>query len=451
VTSVKRAQINYQETNGIFLPGYTPDIGFIGTLKPTSGFVFGSQAEVRDLAARRGWLTLYQDFNQQYSEVETRQLDFNFNVDLLKDLSIDILGNRAFQETYSENFRIDEDDLTYQSLTPNNFGNFNITNLMIGTAFQSSTIDNSPTFDTFRSNRLAVADRLATEFYGTNAFTRDTDGYPQGFSRNSQQVLLPAFLAAYEGRDVGKQDSNAFSDIPLPNWTVKYTGLMNLKWFKKRFRRFSINHGYRSSFTINQFQTNLDYAEGNGALTYQDQVGTNALNQNGDFKSRNLYFNINLAEQFSPLIKLDFEMKNSISVAAELRRDRAISLSFDNNLLTEINGNELILGLGYRIKDLRFKTKVGGRSTVIKSDLNLRLDGSVRDNVTIVRYLDLDNSQATAGQTIYGLKFTADYNLSTAFTAIFYYDHTFSEFAISTAFPQTTIRSGFTLRYTFGN
>jgi len=55
----------------------------------------------------------------------------------------------------------------------------------------------------FRSNRLAVADRLATEFYGTNTFTRDADGYPEGFSRNSQQVLLPAFLAAYEGRDCG--------------------------------------------------------------------------------------------------------------------------------------------------------------------------------------------------------------------------------------------------------
>ncbi|WP_438968563.1 cell surface protein SprA [Nonlabens sp.] len=451
VTSVKRAQINYQETNGILLPGYTPDIGFVGTLKPTTGFVFGSQAEIRTLAAQRGWLTLFQDFNQQYTEVETRQLDFNFKVDLLKDLSIDILGNRAYQETYSENFRVDQDDLTYQSLTPNTFGNFNISTLMIGTAFQKSTIEGSPTFDTFRSNRLAVANRLATEFYGGNTFTRDADGFPEGFSRNSQRVLLPAFLAAYEGRDVEKQDSNAFRDIPLPNWTVKYTGLMNLKWFKKRFRRFSINHGYRSSYTINQFQTNLDFAEGNGALTYQEQLGTNALNQNGDFKSRNLYFNINLAEQFSPLIKLDFETKNAFSIAAEIRKDRVVSLSFDNNLLTEINGEELILGVGYRFKDLRFKTNFGGRSRVIKSDLNLRLDGSVRDNVTIIRYLDLDNSQATAGQTIYGLKFTADYNLSQAFTAIFYYDHTFSEFAISTAFPQTTIRSGFTLRYTFGN
>jgi len=36
-------------------------------------------------------------------------------------------------------------------------------------------------------------------------------------------------------------------------------------------------------------------------------------------------------------------------------------------------------------------------------------------------------------------------------TAIFYFDYAFSEYAISTAFPQTTIRSGFTLRYNFGN
>ncbi|WP_438961533.1 cell surface protein SprA [Nonlabens sp.] len=450
-TSIKRAQINYQENQGTFLPGYTPAIGFIGTLKPTTGFTFGSQAEIRDLAARRGWLTLFQDFNQQYSEVESTQLDINVNVDLLKDLKIDLVANRAYQETYTENYRVDPENLTYQSLTPNTFGNFSITTNMIGTAFNKSTINESKNFENFRANRLVIAERLAREFYGTDNYARDPiDNFPLGFSKNSQDVLLPAFLAAYEGRDVKKQKTGAFKDFALPNWTIKYTGLMNLKWFKKTFRRFSINHGYRSSYTINQFQTNLDYTAGNRSLAYADQ-SPSALNQTGDFKSRNLLFNINLSEQFSPLVKLDFEMKNSVSIAAEWRKDRVVSLSFDNNLLTEINGNELILGLGYRIKDLKFKTNVGGRSKIIKSDLNMRLDGSIRDNVTIVRYLDLDNSQATAGQTIYGLKFTADYNLSQAFTAIFYYDHTFSEFAISTAFPQTTIRSGVTLRYTFGN
>jgi cell surface protein SprA len=451
VTSVKRAQINYSESNGIFLPGYTQDVGFLGTLKPSAGFVFGSQAEIRDEAARRGWLTLFQDFNQQYTETETRRLDYNVSIDLLKDLTLDLQGQRLYQENFAENYVVDPTTLTYQSLTPNTFGNFNISTIMLRTAFQSSNVDGSEVFDTFRSNRLSVANRLAREYYGSDNFARDTEtGFPLGFSRNSQQVLLPSFLAAYEGRDVQKQDDDLFRNIPLPNWQLKYTGLMNLEWFKKRFNRFSINHGYRSELTLNQFQTNLDFVPGNPALVYAEQ-NPDALNQNGDFKAANLLFNINLTESFSPLFKLDFEMKNSFSFAAEWRKDRAISLSFDNNLLTEINGNEYILGLGYRIKDLRLKTKWAGRSVVLKSDLTLELQGSVRDNITIIRYLDLDNSQATAGQTIYGIKFNADYNLSRALTAIFYYDHTFSEFAISTAFPQSTIRSGITLRYTFGN
>ncbi|NNM23666.1 MAG: cell surface protein SprA, partial [Flavobacteriaceae bacterium] len=89
-TSIRKIQFNYQENNGIYLPGFIPSIGFAGTLKPTSGFVFGSQAEVRDLAARKGWLTLYPEFNEQYTEVESRQLDAQVNIELLPDLKIDL-------------------------------------------------------------------------------------------------------------------------------------------------------------------------------------------------------------------------------------------------------------------------------------------------------------------------------------------------------------------------
>ena len=121
LTAIKKVNVNYQQNNGIFLPGYTPDIGFIGTLRPTTGFIFGSQAEVRQLAARNGWLTLYQDFNQQYTEVEGRQLDMQITVDLLKDLKIDISANRNYSDTYSENFRVRPLDLAYESLAPNTF------------------------------------------------------------------------------------------------------------------------------------------------------------------------------------------------------------------------------------------------------------------------------------------------------------------------------------------
>ena len=150
-------------------------------------------------------------------------------------------------------------------------------------------------------------------------------------------------------------------------------------------------------------------------------------------------------------MRLDFEMKNAVKILAEIRKDRLLSLSFDNNLMTEVQGSEYIIGLGYRIKDLRIRSKLAGPQKRIVSDLNMKADISMRDNKTIIRYLDIANNQITSGQTIWGLKYSADYAFSKNFTGIFYFDYTFSDYAISTAFPQTTIRSGLTLRYNFGN
>ena len=440
VTMVKKVQLNYQENNGIFLPGYTPTVGFAGTFKPTAGFTFGSQAEVRDLAARNGWLTLYPEFNEQYTEVESTQLDFQANLVPTRDLKIDFTASRIYSENYAENYIVENE--LYRSLTPSVFGNFNISTIMIKTAFSTSDENFSEPFEDFRNNRLTIAKRLAEKYYGTTNYPVDPEtGYPIGFGKTSQDVLLPAFLAAYKGSSPEKESTSIFRDIPIPNWDLKYTGLMRFSWFKKYFKRFSLQHGYRSGYTVNQFRTNLDFDVNNPEET----------DQAGNFKSRTLLTNVNLVEQFSPLIRIDFEMKNSINILLELKRDRALSLSFANNLLTEIQGNEIVIGAGYRIKDLRIGTNFGGKKQILKSDLNFKLDLSRRDNKTIIRFLDIANNQTTAGQTIYGAQLTVDYALSKNLTALFYYDHSFSEYAISTAFPQTTIRGGFTLRYNFGN
>ncbi len=446
LTAIKRIQVTYNEDHGTYLPGYLPSVGFAGTLKPTAGFIFGSQAEVRELAARNGWLTLFQNFNEQYREIENRNLAIQARVGLLKDLDIDLNFNRTFQENYQENYRIDPTSLQYESLTGNSFGRFNISTILLGTAFDESTSEQSAAFDVFRENRLNVANRLANSFYGGTEFERDENGFPEGFGRTNQEVLLPAFLSAYTGRDIEKTDTNFLRSIPLPNWNIKYTGLMNLKWFKDRFKRFSIQHGYTAGYSVNNFQTNL---------TFDSNVDRNPdtaqTDQAGNFLAETLLSNVTLTEQFTPLVRFDFEMKNSLKILAEVKRDRALGLSFDNNLLTEIKGNEYILGLGYRLKDLRFVTRFGGKKLTLKSDLNFKADFSLRQNETILRYLDIDNSQTTAGQDIYSLRFTADYALSKNLTTLFFYDHSFSTFAISTAFPQTTIRSGITLRYNFGN
>ena len=443
LTSVKRMTFNYAETNGTYIPGYLQTPGFIGTLKPTVGFTFGSQNDVREMAARRGWLTLYPDFNEQYRVNKTRQFDYTASVEPFNDLKIDIVGNRIYAENYTENYRVNDlgNELEYESLTPNSFGNFNISTLLIKTAFSSSDERESQTFNDFRDNRIKVANRLAEQFYGTTSFPVDAEGYPVGFGKNSQAVLLPSFLSAYSGQDAGKVSLSAFRDVPIPNWDIKYTGLMNLKWFKDKFKRFSIIHGYRSNYTINQFRSNLDY----------DPDNPTEVDQSGNFKNETIYSNINLSEMFTPLFRIDMEMKNSIKILAEMKKDRLLSLSFDNNLMTEIQGNEYIVGLGYRIKDVRIRSKLAGPKRIIVSDLNMKADVSVRDNKTIIRYLDLDNNQITSGQTIWSAKFSADYAFSKNLTGIFYFDYAFSEYAISTAFPQTTIRSGITLRYNFGN
>ena len=457
LTSVKRIQVNYTERNGTFLPGYIQTPGFLGTFKPSLGFTFGSQSDIRHLVARKGWLTVFPEFNQQFTQDESTILDFSAALEPMQDLTIDLTGGRNYSKNFIESFNATDtnnDGLSdvYNPLIQNSFGNFNISMPIIKTAFKSSDESGSEAFEDFRTNRLVIARRLATQagIDVNNPANLDSDGYPLGFGKTNQAVLLPAFISAYTGKDAEKTKLGAFRDVPIPNWTLKYTGLMRLAWFRKHFRRFSITHGYNSTYTINQFRRNLDYNEFNPALDYASQ-DPNVIDQAGNYKNETLFSAVSLTEMFSPLIKIDFEMKNSMKILAEIQKDRRLFFSFDNNLLTEIKGNEYVIGLGYRFKDVKIRSKMAGPRQIITSDLNMKADISIRDNKTIIRYLDLENNQVTAGQTIWGLKYTADYAFSKNLTGIFYFDYSFSEYAISTAFPQTSIRSGITLRYNFGN
>ena len=435
ITSVKNIQVNYSENKGTVLPGYLPGLGFFGSSKPTLGFVFGSQADVRYEAARNGWLTEFPEFNQNFTQVENTKLNLTAQLEIFPDLKIDLSADRAFTYNFSEQYDVSSG--LYNPRSPYDFGNFNISTILIKTSFSQSDVNFSQAFQDLRENRLVVANRLAQNYYGSDVFPRDADGYPVGYGKNSQQVLLPSFIAAYSGQDAEKVSTGLFRNIPLPNWTIKYTGLMRYKWFKDNFKRFSMQHGYRAAYNVNSFRSNLNAAP---------------VDANGNFYASKIVSNVNLIEQFNPLVRLDFEMKNSIKILAEIKKDRTLNMSFDNNLLTEVTGNEYIIGLGYRIKDVTINSALADNvSGIIKSDINIKADFSLRKSNTIVRYLDYDNNQLGGGQDLWSIKFTADYSFSKNLTAIFFYDHQFSQAVISTSFPTTNIRGGFTLRYNFGN
>jgi cell surface protein SprA len=465
LTSIKNVQVNYTRNEGTLLPGYLPGLGFFGTSKPTLGFVFGSQDDVRYEAAKNGYLTNYQNFNQSYTHTITQTLNYTANIDLFPDFKIDLSGDRTYANNFSEQYNVDSGG-NYHPQSPYNFGNFSISTVLIKTSFGKSDENGSAAFDDFRNNRLIVADRLASQFYGSTTVPRYGDtsnpiptdpndpkynfynanaGYPIGFGKNNQAVLIPAFISAYTGADAGGVSLSAFRSFPIPNWSIKYTGLMRLDYFKERFKRFSIQHAYRASYTINSFRSNLDY-DTNSSVQQQDNGGF------GNYYNKTIIGNINLVEQFNPLIRIDLEMKNAFKILAEIKKDRSLSMSFDNNLLTEVQGKEYIIGFGYRFKDVIFSSQLADNPTgIIKSDINLKIDFSYRNNKTIVRYLDYDNNQLGGGQNIWSAKLTADYSLSKNLTIIFFYDHSFSKPVISTSFPLTNIRSGFTMRYNFGN
>ncbi|MCM4173563.1 cell surface protein SprA [Arenibacter sp. TNZ] len=447
LTMVKRVNVTYSQNSGKVLPGYTRSVGFIGTAKPTIGFVFGSQADVRYEAARNGWLTTFPEFNQQYIENTNKQLNITATAQPTRDLTIDLVADRQSSESYQETFNVEDlgnSTYEYLNLLGNNYGSFSISTLMIGTVFSQGDEFNSANFETFKQNRITVANRIVSE-RNQDTGVVDDDGFPERYGKTSQDVLLPAFFAAYTGKDPNKVSLDAFRDIPIPNWNIKYTGLMRNPWFKEKFKRFSLGHGYRSAYSINSFQTNL-------TRTQLINEGMEPINpETQDFLPVNIMNNVVLTDQFNPLVRVDFEMQNSLSVLAEIRTDRTLSLSFDNNLMTEINGKEYTVGLGYRFKDVKFVTNIGGEKQRLKGDLNLKADVTLRDNITIIRNLDIDNNQITSGQNLVSVKFVADYALSKSLNALFFYDHSFSKFAISTAFPQTSINTGFTLRYNFGN
>ena len=459
LTSVKTAKINYSENNGQLLPGYEPEVGFLGRdnigggLAPSLGFVFGSQVDIRNRALESGWLIAPRlpgedYFDKTFSRTHYNKLDYNFSLKPVNDLTIEIIGNKIRTKNLSQQLDIIDDGTANGAIDYNipafENGNFSSSYSMFSTAFK----DGDELFQQLRDNRVAISQRLGAQagIDITDPNNLNPDGTVIGFGGTSQNVLLPAFLAAYSGKDAGEVKLGAFRNIPIPNWTLRYTGFMKYKWFKQNFSSFSVTHGYRSSYTISNYTNNLQYDA-------NDPFGTSNVNQsteNLDFNPELLISSATLVDEFNPLVRVDMKMKNSFSLRGEIKRDRTLTMNFNNGTLTDIKGKEYIFGLGYVFKDVKMNTSFTGKKQTLKGDINLRADISLRDNITLIRSVDIDNNQVSGGQKLFSIKFTADYRLSSNLTTSFYYNHQTSRYAISTTFPRQSINAGFNFIYNLG-
>ncbi|MFV0249221.1 MAG: cell surface protein SprA [Tenacibaculum sp.] len=445
--SVKRAKISYSQNNGILLQGYKPSVGFLGRSSygqgaaPTLGFVFGSQTDILKSAIDKGWLVTRdpndindQYYNKSYGKNSNTKLDYAISIKPLKNLNIDIIGNKIQTSRLAQQLDIisDNSGVFKQNETIKAFetGDYSISYFMLGTFFSGS----EKLYQNFKNNRVIIANKL----YREKGISKPTSADSPGFKENGQQVMLPAFLSAYSGQSPNSISTGIFKNIPLPNWTLRYSGLMSYKWFKKNFSSFSLAHGYKSSYTIGNYTNNLQFEEG-------------AANTSGNFQPSLLISSVTLIDEFSPLITVDFKLKNSLSFKGEIRSDRGLILNFNNNTITDVSGTEYVFGFGFKFRDVKFVTRFTGKKETLKGDVNLRADISLRNNLTLIRSIDQDNNQVTSGERLFGLKFLADYNLSKNITASFYYNHQTFNYAISTTFPRQSINAGLNLIYNLGN
>jgi cell surface protein SprA len=112
------------------------------------------------------------------------------------------------------------------------------------TAFKDPT----SVFEEFRSNRNVLMNRLNR--------SKVAEGL---YNMNSQDVLIPAFFAAYSGVSANDVKYSPFYDVPLPNWKVDYNGMNLLPVITKKFSSFTITHMYSSTYSVGNFVSSLEY------------------------------------------------------------------------------------------------------------------------------------------------------------------------------------------------
>ena len=451
-TMFRRLQVTYRETNSMTVPGFMPEAGFMGQRKvdganaPGYDFAFGFIAhDWMQRAQTHGWLSGDTSIVQPATRAHTSDFDIKLTLEPLPGLKVQLNGKRYMAQSTSITY-------SYGDLMENITGSYNITQVAIGTMFsrigkQEENFANSA-YDQFLVNREILTGRVQDQYTGiTLPSTGWMSNIPEGtkydpnkhgrVNSNSADVLVPAFLAAYTGRDPNKVSLNPFMGILriLPNWSVTYDGLGRLPWMRDHFKSVTLTHAYTCKYAIGSFGSYSTWvgADGNNKnIGFVRDVTTDAPHPSAAYDIST----VTITEAFSPLIGLNLTMKNSLNVKAEYRKQRNLALNVTSVQLTEGHTDEFVIGGGYTIKNLSFiaKKKDGGQKKV-SNDLKIQVDVSYKDVKMLLRKIDEGITQASSGNRVLAIKISADYVLSQKINLQLFYDHQGTTPLISSSYP----------------
>jgi cell surface protein SprA len=450
----RTGSVSYTETRGTTLPGFLPTAKYLGMAEdnknaPGVGFVFGQQDSATKflaMANQNGWITKNENLNTSFLQSSSKNFTARINLEPAKDLKIELNATKSSSLNESAIYRYSPldslaDGYGFIKQSPMVTGNYSVSIITWKTAFTKFDKQTyaSETFDELRGNLVGVSELLGTT-PGNYSEGIDSGGFYNGYGPTSQEVLIPAFIAAYTGKKINESGTSAFPSIPLPNWRITYDGLTKIEKIKKHFKSFTLSHAYRSTYNVGSYTTNQFYKDDGKGFTRERDL-------NDNFRPQKEIQVVTISEQFAPFLLVDMTWASSLITKVELKRERNLSMSLTNAQLTEMRTNEIVTGVGYRFKDVvppfakKFKFKV-------KSDLNLRADVSFRRNQTLIRKVVENLTQPTAGQNVISVKVSADYIINEKLNIRIFFDRIITTPLVSTTFPTSNTNSGISLRFT---
>lgn len=455
LTMLKQVQLDVTSTNGTTLPGYKRGMDYLGLndkyKTPGLPFLAGMQdPNIRYKLAEGGHLSQNPLQINRYIQLEGLELKGSGTLEPFDGFRINLNFERRFSLTTSSTFKFDT------SLNPPDFidqgymeaGMFSISTITWKTAFEK--YDNkkfqSDAYDQFQKNRRIMADKvqadeLSNEVWSPKNYSSrigeidPISRYPIGIDSNHQDVLMFAFMAAYQGKDAKGYKVDRFPMIPLPSWRISWNGLSNLELVKRVFTNITISHAYSSSTSVGNFNTSANY-------------GRDTLLSGKNLTPKYQFTTISIMERLSPLIKIDMTFKSGLTLNFELKTDRALNLTTSYKI-NEVHNKEYVFGTGFRKSGIILPFKINGRKPMLKNDMDFRFDFSIRDGYTITR--DINSNavpQANAGMRSISIRPTLNYNITENLNFRAFYNRNVNKPKTTQSFPTALTNFGISLRYT---
>ena len=456
---VRNVSIRYKNTKSLSLPQFVPTIGDVfgqsngyDVLAPGLDFAFGFYDDSYiSKAKERGWLLGDDTQTSPALYARTEEFDLEIGLEPVKGLKITLTTNRTDSRTSQIMFMYDDMNTTYS-------GSYTKTHCAILTALKGSSAKDgyaSETFNKFLQNVPVIAERLQRRYNGT---TYPTTGFMQnhslagqpfnaengGVNRSGSDVLIPAFVAAYTGQSPDKVNLDPFPGLGamLPNWRITYDGIGKIEWFRKLFRSFTLTHAYQCTYSVGSFTSYSDWISIGDGLGFS----RNELTQNPYPTSPYNISSVAITEKFAPLIGVSATMYNNITVNAEYRDSRTLTLNSSAGQLVEANSKSFVIGGSYKIANFNSILKIGGQQQGVNHDMTINADFSLSNNNALIRKIESNTAQATSGTRTISINLTADYVLSKRLTVGAYFDHQINTPLVSsTAYPTTNTNFGISI------